>query len=287
MQATTTDAGHRGDLVEVNPQVPFWAGPVRMWRNLREHRHIVSNFIQRDLRLKYRDSAFGFFWSLLEPLLLSAVYFVLFVIVAGTPQPKVPFWIIVGVITWGLFSNALTSALGSLTKNEGLIKQIYFPRELFAFTAAGAQLVLAFLSLVVAIPFMIYFAIPPTIHLVLVPIGLVLATCLALGIGLGFASLNVVNRDVEHLFKFVMRAGMFLSPVMWTIDMPRSRSGALEYLFYNPIVVPITMVRNGVDGRPLGIEAPYVAYSIAFCLIAFVLGAMIFKRYEARVVKKL
>lgn len=283
----TAEAAEAAELVEVNAQVSLLAGPARMVRNLREHRHIVSNFIQRDLRLKYRDSAFGFFWSLLEPLLLSAVYFALFVIVAGTPERKVPLWIIVGVITWSLFSTTLTSSLSCLTKNEGIIKQVYFPREIFAITSAGSQLVLATLSLLVAIPFMIYFGIVPSVYLLMVPLGLLLSASLALGIGLGLACLNVVNRDVEHLFKFVTRAGMFLSPVMWTIDLPRARSGALEFLFYNPMVAPLTMVRNGIDGRPLGIEPGYVIYSVAFCLIALVLGAMVFKRHEALVVKKL
>ena len=286
MQDATHTAAHPA-LAEVNPRVPFLAGPARILRNLRAHRHIVSNFIYRDLRLKYRDSAFGFFWALLEPLFLSAVYFLLFVIVAGNPEPRVPLWIILGVITWQLFSKTLTSAVTSLTRNEGTIKQVYFPREIFAVTTAGAQLVLASVSLLVAIPFLVYFRIAPTAHLWMVPAGLLLSVALALGIGLGMACLNVVNRDVEHLFKFITRAGMFLSPVMWTVDMPRSRSGLLDVLFFNPMAVPITMVRNGVEGRPLGVEPEYVAYSVAFCVVSCFLGAMIFKRFEAGVVKKI
>ena len=287
MQPTTTDAGGRGDLVELNPPVPLLAGPVQMWRHLRAHRHIVSNFIQRDLRLKYRDSAFGFFWSLLEPLLLSAVYFILFVIIAGTPHPRVPLWIIVGVITWQVFSKALNASVTSLTKNDGLIKQAYFPREVYAVTATGAQLILASSSLLVAVPFMIYFRITPTPYLLMVPVGLLLSASLALGVGLMFACVNVVNRDIEHLFKFITRAGMFLSPVMWTVDMPRGRAAALDYIFWNPMAVPLTMVRNGIDGRPLGVDPLFVLYSIAFCLLSLVAGAIIFRRYEAVVVKKL
>src|SRR5690606_31907276 len=123
--------GH-GELVEINPPGRFLSGPLAVWRSVREHRHMVSSFIGRDMRLKYRDSALGYFWSLLEPLLLSAVYFVLYVIIAGRPEKAYALWIVLGVITWGCFARTLTGALTSLTKNEGMIKQVYFPRELFA-----------------------------------------------------------------------------------------------------------------------------------------------------------
>ena len=276
------------DLVEINPRTPFLGGPLRIWRSVREHRQLVSSFIQRDLRLRYRNSALGYFWSLLEPLMLSAVYFLLFVIIAGQPEEAYALWVVLGVITWSFFSKTLQSALTSLTKNEGMIKQVYFPRELFAVTTAGGQLVIAALSLLVAVPFMIWLGIPPTLQLLWVPVGLALVTLLALGVGLGLACLNVVNRDVEHLFKFITRAGMFLSPVMWTVHMvPSSRAGAIDLLMLNPMVVPITMIRNGIGGMPLGIELQHVLYSVGFCIVSFLLGAMVFVRYEATSVKKI
>jgi ABC-type polysaccharide/polyol phosphate export permease len=276
------------ELVEVNPPAGFLSGPWRIWRSVREHRHLVSNFIQRDLRLKYRSSALGYFWSLLEPLMLSAVYYLLYVLIAGNPEKKHALWIILGVITWQLFAKALDGALCSLTRNEGLIKQVYFPRELFAVTTVGAQSVLAALSLMVAVPAMFYFGIVPTATILLVPVGLILVALLSLGIGWSLACANVVNHDIEHLLKFVTRAGMFLSPVMWTLEkLPKSRSAIVHGLMFNPLVVPITMVRNGLGGRPLGIDGPYVLYSVAVCLGMFLFGAMVFKRYEAEVVKKL
>src|SRR5688500_8359822 len=120
------------ELVEINAPVPFLAGPREILRNVREHRYLIANFIQRDIRLKYRDSALGYFWSLLEPLGLSAVYFVLFVILAGRPEPEFALWVLVGVIVWGFFSGALGDCLTSLTRHESLIKQVYIPREIFA-----------------------------------------------------------------------------------------------------------------------------------------------------------
>ncbi len=276
------------ELYEKNPTKNLLMGPITVMQNIREYNYLLSNFIKRDLRLKYRNSFLGYFWSLLEPLLLSAVYYVLFIIIADNPEKEYPLWVILGVITWSFFSRSLTGCIASLTKNSAMIKQIYFPRELFSINVVGSHLVITILSLFVAVPFMYHFGISPTIYLLMIPIGLFLASSLALGIGLLLAPLNVVNRDIEHLFRFITRAGFFLSPVMWTIDMiPASRASVMEYLLLNPMVVPITMVRNGIEGEALTIDLFYIIYSFAFCFCSLLLGTTVFKRFESEVIKKL
>lgn len=276
----------QAELREINPPSPFLMGPWLMWQNLRQHHYLVSNFIKRDLRLKYRNSVLGYFWSLLEPLLLAGVYFVLFTILGNRPERYI-LWVLCGVITWTFFNKSLNGSLTSLTRSGGMIKQVYFPREIFSFTIVGSNLCIACLSLVITIPFMYHFGIWPSIYLLMVPLGLLLTALLALGLGLAMACLNAINRDIEHFFRFVTRAGFFLSPVLWTLNMvPSSRQKVLDYLLLNPMVVPITMVRNGIDGNGLGIDMVYVVYSVVFCLLSFLLGSMVFKRYEAEVVKK-
>ena len=282
------DLSEESSLQEKNPVKHYIMGPITVFQNIRKHNYLLSNFINRDLTLKYRNSFLGYFWSLLEPLLLSAVYYLLFIIIAENPQEEYPLWVILGVITWSFFSRSLTGAIASLTKNSAMIKQIYFPRELFAVNVVGSNLAITILSLFVAIPFMYYFDIAPTIYLLMIPIGLLLTASLALGIGLLLAPLNVINRDIEHLFRFVTRAGFFLSPVMWTVEMiPKSRESVIEYLMLNPMVVPITMIRNGIEGKALSIDSFYILYSFLFCLSSLILGTIIFKRFESEVIKKL
>jgi len=282
------DISHSAELVEINAPVSWPRGLAQMWRNLTTHHHLINNFVRRDVRLRYRDSALGYFWSLFEPLLLAGVYYVLFVIIAGKPEPRYPLWIILGVMTWGLFSKSLNDAMTCLTRNEGMIKQVYFPRELFAFTSVGSSLIITGLSTLVAVPMMAMYGIGPSLGLLMVPVGLALAGLFGLGVGLGLACANVVNRDVEFFSRFLTRAGMFMSPVMWTVAMaPKTRAPWLKYLLLNPVAVPITMVRSGIEGKGLGISAGFVTYSVCACILSFLFGAMIFKRFEARVVKKL
>ena len=246
--------------------------------------------MQRDLAVRFRNSILGYFWSLVEPLMLTAVYYVLFTVIAHKPEPAYALWVLIGVLVWQLFSNTLNASLTSLTRNSGLIRQVYFPRELFALASAGSQFIVTVLSLLVAIPFLIYFDSPPSVHTLLVPIGLLLTIMVGLGVGLAMASANTVQRDIEHLFKFVSRAGMFISPVMWTIEhVPPGRASTLDKLLYNPMAVPIEMVRSGLQGQPLpaAIATGDIAYSVTFCVVSFIVGAMIFKRFETEVVKHL
>lgn len=284
--SASSDATLDNELVEPNPQDSLVGGFVRLWRDVSRHRHLVSNFIQRDLRIKYRRSTLGYFWSILEPLLLSGVYVILFTIIAGKPEPMYPLWVVIGVIVWNFFSRSLAGSLTALTGNEGLIKQVYFPRALFAITTVGSQMAMAGLSLLVSVPFLIYFGIGPSVNLLMVPIGLLLTAMLAMGVGLGMACLNVVFRDTEFIFRFLTRAGFYLSPVMWTFHMvPKSKATVAVLL--NPMSAPITMVRNGIDGSPLGISTPFVIYSVVVCVVSFVIGICVFQRFEANVVKKL
>jgi len=278
-------------LREINPSASFLSGPLTVIKNMIRRRRIVYNFIKRDIRLKYRNSSFGYFWSLLEPLLLSGVYFILFTIISDRPREDYAFLVVLGVISWGFFSRSLRSSIVSLTNNDMMIKQVYLPREIFAVTSVGSNLVITFFSLFISIPFIIYFDLSLNLNLLLVPIGLLILAVLSLGIGLMMSWINAINRDVEHFFAVVTRAGFFLSPVMWTIEMviERSPDSGLQYALLNPVVVPITMIRNGLTGEefPDEIKLIWVLYSVSFSILSFILGSMFFKKMEPVVIKKL
>ena len=91
----------KSEILEISNRHPkhhFLSGPYLIWKNLTDYFPVLSNFIQRDIQLKYRNSLFGFFWSLLEPLILSGVYFILFIVIAGRTEPEYPLWVIIGVL---------------------------------------------------------------------------------------------------------------------------------------------------------------------------------------------
>ena len=124
-------ASQRGHLSIVNPSCSIFNAFPKGISNLWSHRNLIRNFASRDISQRYRNSIIGYFWTILEPLLLSMVYYTLFIIIAGSAEERLPLWIIIGVVTWQYFSKSLNESVNSLTSNKNMIKQIYFPREVF------------------------------------------------------------------------------------------------------------------------------------------------------------
>jgi ABC-type polysaccharide/polyol phosphate export permease len=276
------------ELATPNPPVGFVRGVPTLVRNLLGQRAFIRELVLRDIRLKYRGSAFGYLWSLLEPLLMAAVYAVMFSLISHVPSQEYTLGIVIGVIAWNTFSAALGRCQGSLTGNAGLIEQIYVPREVFGIAAVIAQVIMEALSLFVAVPFMIYLHLAPTWELLYVPVGMSLLTALAVGVGMGSATWNVLNRDVEYFTGFLMRAGFFISPVMWSLStIPANAAEFKHAVLLNPLVVPMEMMKRGILGIPLDIAPGYIAYSCVFCLGSLWLGLAVFRRMEGLVVKKL
>lgn len=281
--------GDECELREQNPEISFFSGPIKCLETLFIDWYLISNLVKKDLRGRYKRAALGYGWTFLEPFLLSAVYYALFTIIAGNPERLYSMWVLLGVITWGHFSRSLQGTVASLSRGGGLIKQVYFPREILAFSPVLSQLVVAMLSLTAVIPVMWYLGVTPTSSLWMVAVGLILTTMIAMGVGMLVAPMNAISEDIGHLFRFITRAGFFVSPVMWTYEMMLSRASGqwVDIVMLNPMVVPLTLVRHGIDGTPIVFELNHLLYSVGFAFGSLFIGAAVFKRWEAGVVKYL
>ena len=270
----------------IHPAPSFVGSPGRFLYNLKKNRSLIYNFIRRDVRIRYRNSILGYIWTILQPLLLAGVYYFVFTIIADQTEELYPIWVLIGVITWQFFGRSLNGSITSISRNSGMIKQIYFPREIFAVTTVGSNLVITIMSLLVVIPFIFYYDLSFGIHLLWLIAGLMISAVLALGLGLMLAPLNAVHGDIAHLFEFITKAGFFLSPVMWTLRMiPDSRNDLAQYVFLNPMVVPLEMMRCGVDGSNLGISQSWIIYSVSFAFVSLLIGIIVFMRTESKAVK--
>ena len=171
--------GEELELREQNPEISFFAGPIACIQTLFNDWYLIRNLVKKDLRARYKRAALGYGWTFLEPFLLSAVYYALFTILAGNPEKLYSMWVLLGVIVWGHFSRSLQGTVACLSRGGGLIKQVYFPREILAFSPVLSQLVVAMLSLTAVIPVMLYLGVTPTSSLWMVAVGLVLTTMIA------------------------------------------------------------------------------------------------------------
>ena len=255
-------------------------------RQLISNRDLLSQLTKREIAARYRQSALGLSWSIIEPILLAMTYYFLFSMLRGNTDQMYAVWILLGVLIWGCFAKTLMGVVVSLSANSSTIQAVYFPRVIHPCVKMLSNIRITILSCSVIIPIMILGDLPFTIHLVWVFIAIFMAGLLGFGFGLIFAPLNCSNRDMEHLFRFVTRAGFFLSPVMWTIDMALEK-GWGELTLFNPMAVPLTLVRDGVSGNPPSIELAWIGYSFAFLLVSWIIGAYVFERNQAEAVKYL
>lgn len=275
---TLRDVGIRGES---------WKAFIANIATLFKHRFLVQNLVRREIRGRYRNAMLGYAWTVLEPALLASVYYFLFIMLAGNPDKMYPIWVIMGVVVWSCFGKALQGTVSSLSKNGQTLHLVYFPRIIFPMTAVAGNIIISLMSCIVVVPIMIFYELPLTIYILYIPLSILMSGFLAIGLGMLVAPLNCIQRDVEHLFRFIVRAGFFLSPVMWTYEMALERGAFGEMVLYNPMVVPLTMARHGLSGESLGIPLVGVLGSIAFGIVMWLFGSYIFNKYEAEAVKYL
>lgn len=274
-------------LENVGERGPSWKAPFSNITILFKHRFLVRNLVRKEIRGRYRNAMLGYMWTVLEPAMLASVYYFLFIMLAGNPDKMYPVWVILGVIVWSCFGKALQGTVSSLSRNGQTIHLVYFPRIIFPMTAMQGNIIISMMSCLVVIPIMIIYELPVTIYLLYVPLSIFMAGFLAIGLGMLVAPLNCVQRDIEHLFRFIVRAGFFLSPVMWTYEMALERGAFGEMVLFNPMVVPLTMARHGIAGESIGIPWAGILGSISFGVLMWIFGSYVFSRYEAGAVKHL
>ena len=281
------EGGEMGNLRLVGVKPPLRSAPFSAIRQMFHHRFLIRNLVSREVRGKYRNAILGYGWTVIEPALLTVVYFFLFFMLVGNPDKLYSVWVLIGVIVWGCFGKSLQASVTSLTRNKSTIHIVYFPRLVFPVTSVMSNLVITSMSCIVIFPIIIAFDLPVTRYLILVPAGVFLSGFLAIGLGMMLAPLNCIYRDVEHLIRFIVRAGFFVSPVMWTYEMALERGGFGEIAMLNPMLTPITLARHGLEGKLTTLPQEVIAFSIMTGIIFWFIGSYIFEKFEAGAVKYL
>ena len=202
-------------------------------RELFEYRELLVNLTIRDLKLKYKGSAIGVAWSILNPLIMMAIYTAVFgVFLRAVVLPHYWALVLVGLLAWTFFSNSLTSATLAFVRNGSLITKVYFPIEALPISMVLAHLLNFLIMLGVLLIVLMLGGIHLGWSLILLPILVLALLALALGLGLFVASITVYFRDIEHLIVLGLTALFYLTPVLYPLDPRALPAGAARFIPY-------------------------------------------------------
>lgn len=246
-----------------------------------QYRQLVANLVATDLKVRYRRSFLGLLWTLLNPLLLMLVMWVVFKKFGRVDEKSYAMFLLAGLMVWIFFQQAVSQSLGSIVKNRALIQKIYVPKLVFPVSTVLSNLVntafflLAYHMMVVFSPV----GLQPTAPFVL--LSLLMALILASGVGLVMGALNVFFRDFQHLTQVGLRALFYLTPVLYRPGIFSPKVNLILRL--NPVFYPVV---TGRDAIYEGVISPMEDWVIGFSLAIIVLlaGALVFSATEKKFV---
>jgi ABC-type polysaccharide/polyol phosphate export permease len=260
-------------------------------RELYQYRYLLRNLVIRDLKARYKNSVLGILWSILNPLFLMVVFTILFSVLANDQTRDYPIFVLTGLIPWNFFSGSLTSGTTSVTSNSGLVKKVYFPRELLPTSALLSNLVNFLFAFLVLVIFLYIFGIGLTIHALWVPAILLTQLIFTLGLCLLLGSLTVFYRDVLMILEVVVLAWFFLTPVFYSLELFGETVTVMGVTF-NPAQVmrwinPMASIIDGyrtvlwgtyASGGPVAMNAAYLLRTLVTAIVVLILGYAVFAR---------
>jgi len=254
------------------------------WRELWRFRELFLVMAWRDIAVRYKQTALGVLWAILQPVVSMVVFTFIFNrvgrIESGDATPY-PVFLYVGLLLWHYYSTTLTNASNSLVSHAGMLQKIYFPRLILPATAATTGLVdLAISSLVLAGMMVYYRFSPPVLGLLCLPILLICVILSALGAGFFLAAINVKYRDVRYALPFFIQILMYVTPVIYPVKMLDKYVVIKNLMLWlNPISGIITNARAALLGQGV-FDWSVMAISVLSSLVYFVVGLYYFRNTE-------
>ena len=242
-------------------------------RELWDSRELMWFLVWRDIKVRYKQTAFGVAWAVLQPLLLMVVFTLILHRFRGLAPGGIPYPLFVysGLVPWTFFSQALSTASQSLVANSQLVSKIYFPRLIVPIAGIGSYLMDFVISFTLLIGLMAYYGVHPGARLALVPLFVLFAIVTLFAVGLLLAALNVRYRDVKYAVASMLQVWMFLSPVVY--DASKLVHGPLRIVYgLNPMAGVIQGFRWSLVGGPPPGAMVTVSASVTVLLLVWSLA---------------
>lgn len=249
-------------------------------RELWQFRELVYFLVWRDVKVRYKQTALGVAWAILQPLLLMIVFTLFFSHLAGLSSGSTPYSVFVyaGLLPWTFFATAIANAGHSVVGSERLLTKVYFPRLAIPFASVGAAVVDFVIAFAMLVVLMAWHGIAAGAGLLLVPVIFAVMVLAALGVGTLLAALNVYYRDFRYVIPFLVQLWMFATPTIYLQTPPAAVGKFQVLLFLNPMAGLIDSFRAVTIGGP--INWGRLGLSSACSLVMFLCGCLYFRKVE-------
>jgi lipopolysaccharide transport system permease protein len=272
-----------GNLQGTSPPPYFHISPPKKWIpiNLRElwnYRELLSSFTWRDVKIRYKQTALGFLWAIIQPLFMMLIFTVFFGRLAKIPSDGIPYplFVLAALLPWTLFAEGITRSTSSMITNANIMTKVYFPRLIMPLSGILSPLVDFVFSFLILVIMMALYGFIPTLNIIFLPLFILLALATSLGIGLWLSALNVQYRDFQYTIPFLIQLGLFASPVVYPASLvPES----VRFLYG---LNPMAGVIEGFRWALLGTQIPgaMILVSVGMVALLLVSGAFYFRKME-------
>ncbi len=257
--------------------------PSRAWLGLGlgdlwKYRELLYFLTWRDVKVRYKQTAIGVFWAVLQPALTTIIFAVVFSQVARFESKAVPYplYVLSGMLPWLFVYNAITFGANSLVGNTNLVTKVYFPRLIVPLAAVLAGLIDLALGFLILVVVMIIYGVGLTTQIALTPVFILLAVLVALAFGTLFSALNVRFRDVKFALPFILQVWMFVSPIFYPLDILSERARFVIAL--NPLTGILHGFRASLFGEPF--DPQVIAISLVGTLLLMIFSLFVFRNME-------
>ena len=249
-------------------------------KNICNYRELLKSNVKKDIRGRYKGSFLGVLWSFINPLLQVVVYWIVFpYLFRGAGIDNYLVYLITGIIPWNFFLVVITGGTTAIKANAGIIKKVYFPREILLISQVLSGLVNFLISCIIILIFCMGTGEGISIYLVTLPLLALIQAILNLGLIFILGAINVYVQDIEHIVGFVLQMGFYATPVIYSLSMLPTSSLLYKLISLNPMTIIINAYRDAFLYQcwPNFLSLFGV---LVFSVLVLVIGYFIFRRLE-------
>ncbi|PIR38188.1 MAG: phosphate ABC transporter permease [Candidatus Zambryskibacteria bacterium CG10_big_fil_rev_8_21_14_0_10_42_12] len=267
----------RTNVTVIRPKKTF---SLRDIKELWDYRGLLYFLSWRDIKVRYKQTAIGGLWAILQPFVTMVIFTIFFGKLAGIPSDGVPYpiFVYVGLLFWQFFSSALSDTSMALIANQSIVTKVYFPRLILPVSAVITKFVDFILASIILVGMMFYYHYVPSLTGILIlPVLLLITFFVAVGAGLFLSAVNVKYRDVRYALPFFIQLLLFVTPVIY----PASIAGKYSWILaLNPMMGVVQTARAGLL-HTTPINWALLLLSSTVCIVIMIIGIAYFKKVES------